>query len=101
MDKDLVALTENQITERLKTIPGWSYGNNKIFRQFEFESFNSGLEFVNDLAPFFNKIDHHPDIHIYYKKILFELTRFSIRGKVTERDFTVAKKISEKFSKET
>ena len=36
----------------------------------------------------------HPDVHIAYGEVTFELTRYDIVGKVTDRDIEVAKKIS-------
>jgi len=93
MDEDLRLLSKEEIEGKLKEFPGWDYHDDKISKQFEFKSFNDAVEFINKLAPFCNRIDHHPDIHIYYKKILFDLQRFSVGGKVTNRDFTVAKEI--------
>lgn len=93
MGEDVKILTEGEIKERLKEFPGWNYGNNKISKEFVFKSFLDGLELVNKLAPYCEKIDHHPDIHISYKKIIFELCRYSIGGKVTDRDFLVAREI--------
>ena len=72
---------------------GWTYANDKISKTFVFPSFKDAVSMVNELQPFCDKIDHHPDIHIYYKKITFDLQRFDVGGKVTERDFTVAKEI--------
>lgn len=99
MDKDLRELSEKEIKEKLKDFLGWEYRDNKISKEFVFKSFSDGVDFINKLAPFCNKIDHHPDIHIYYKKILFELTRFSTGGRVTQRDFTVASKIEQLYKK--
>ena len=94
---DLKTLSEIQIKEKLKDLTGWSYRDNKITKEFQFKSFSDAVEFVNKLAPFCNKLDHHPDIHIYYKKIVFDLTRYSVGGKVTPRDFTVAAEIEKLF----
>ena len=99
MENDLEPLSKEEIQEKLKVLPGWIYKNNKISKQFEFASFMEGLKLVNDLAPFCERIDHHPDICIYYRKIRFELTRFSIDGKVTERDFVVAREIERIYKK--
>ncbi len=98
MADDLKILTALEIKEKLKSFPGWKYHDDKITKEFTFESFDKALEFVNKLAPFCNKIDHHPDIHIYYKKVVFDLTRFSVGGKVTSRDFTVAAEIERLFA---
>jgi 4a-hydroxytetrahydrobiopterin dehydratase len=94
---DLQPLSNQEISEKLKGLPGWKYVDNKISKEFEFPTFIDGLLFINKLAFFSEKIDHHPDIHIFYNKIRFELQRFDIGGKVTERDFTIAKKIEEMF----
>lgn len=92
-DLDLKILSLGEVEGKIKNFPGWTYANNKITKEFLFPTFNDALSLINDLAPFCNKIDHHPDIHIYYKKVVFNLQRFSVGGKVTERDFTVAQEI--------
>ena len=96
--QDLKPLTHKEIKAKLAKFPGWKFKDNKISKQFPFKSFTRALVFVNKLRPFCNRIDHHPDIHIYYKKINFELQRFSIGGKVTERDFTVARQIERLYA---
>lgn len=97
-DFDLEPLSITEINEKLAQLPGWFFVNDKISKQFVFPSFKEAVEFVSHLALFCDKVDHHPDIHIYYKKIVFESQRFSVGGKVTERDFTVAKEIERLFS---
>ncbi len=101
MDQDLTPLTNSEIEEKLKDFPGWKFSDNKISKEFQFESFTAAIDFVKELAPFCNNIDHHPDIHIYYKKIVFELQRFSVGGKVTQRDFTVAREIERLYASKT
>ena len=93
MEDDLQILTEREVNGWLKDWPGWVYHDNKISKEFQFSAFKKGIELIDQLAPFCDKIDHHPDIHIYYKKIVFELQRFSVGGKVTPRDFVVAREI--------
>ena len=95
---DLGILTIKEIEEKLKDFPGWILSNDKISKTFVFPSFKKAVEMVDKLQPFCDEIDHHPDIHIYYKKIIFELQRFSVGGKVTERDFTIAKEIETLYS---
>ena len=97
-DEDLKILSEKEIQTRLEAFSGWKYGADKISKEFKFKSFSDAVNFVVGLALFCNGLDHHPDIHIFYKKILFELQRFSVGGKVTERDFTVAKEIEKLYS---
>jgi pterin-4a-carbinolamine dehydratase len=56
------------------------------------------LGFINKLAPFCEANDHHPDIHLLYSKIIFELQRFDIGGKVSNKDFMVAAEIERLYS---
>lgn len=86
-------LTENQISEKLKSFEGWAYKDNKISKEFKFDDFMGSLNFVNALAPFCEANDHHSDVHIFYNKVLFELQRFDVGGKVTDKDFMVAQEI--------
>ncbi|MFA4872093.1 MAG: 4a-hydroxytetrahydrobiopterin dehydratase [Patescibacteria group bacterium] len=90
---DITILSPQEVEERLKELSGWNYANDKISKEFQFKDFLDSLNFVNQLAPFCEANDHHPDIHIYYSKILFELQRFDVGGKVTDKDFLVAKEI--------
>jgi len=98
-DKDLIPLSEIEILSRLTLLPDWKYQSDKIAKTFEFASFTDAIQFINGLVGFCNFLDHHPDINISYKKVIFELTRFSVGGKVTARDFTVAQKIEDDFQK--
>ena len=77
----------------------WSFKNDKISKTFEFTDFMDSLGFVNSLAAYFEEIDHHPDTHIMYSKILFELQRFDVGGKVTDKDLEVAGEIEREYNK--
>lgn len=91
-------LSQEEITEKLSELPGWQFAEDKISKQFEFNDFMDALNFINQLAPFFEDNDHHPDIAIMYSKIRFDLQRFDVGGKVTDRDFLVAAEIEKQYS---
>ncbi len=94
------ALTKTQINKGLQSLSGWTYSNNKISKEFKFNDFVDSLSFINRLVAFFQEMDHHPDVHIFYNKVKFELQRFDIGGKVTDKDIIVAKKIDEAYISE-
>jgi len=98
MDKPKI-LTQREINESLKNLPGWTFDGTKISKEFEFKDFLDSLSFVNQMAAYFESMDHHPDTHIFYSKVRFDLTRFDVGGKVTDRDMEVAKKIEEEYGK--
>lgn len=98
MEKPAV-LKPKGIKARLKEFPGWKFSKNKISKEFKFRDFVDSMRFIQRLTPFFQKMDHHPDTHIMYDKVLFELQRFDVGGKVTDRDFLVAGEIEARYGK--
>jgi 4a-hydroxytetrahydrobiopterin dehydratase len=94
-------LTQAEIEEGLKALPGWKFQNDKISKEFTFNDFMDSLGFITKLAPIFEENDHHPDTHIMYSKVLFELQRFDVGGKVTDRDLYIAGEIEKNYLKRT
>jgi 4a-hydroxytetrahydrobiopterin dehydratase len=93
MDKPKV-LTSRELRTIMPRLTGWKLAQNKLSRTFEFTDFVHSLSFINSLVAYFETMDHHPDVHIAYGEVTFELTRYDVGGKVTDRDVEVAKKIS-------
>lgn len=71
----------------------WEKRENVLVKEFEFNDFKESVSFVNQIVPFAEKADHHPDILIHsYKKVRIELTTHS-EGRITEKDYALAKDI--------
>jgi 4a-hydroxytetrahydrobiopterin dehydratase len=87
-------LSPKELRVIMPRLSGWKLASNKLSRTFEFQDFVHSLSFVNSLVAYFETVDHHPDVHIAYGEVTFELTRYDLGGKVTDRDVEVAKKIS-------
>ena len=96
MDKPRV-LTRSELNAILPRLAGWKLAGNKLTRTFEFQDFVHSLSFINSLIVYFETVDHHPDVYIAYGEVTFELTRYDLGGKVTDRDVEVAKKISSQY----
>ena len=93
MDKPKI-LTAKELRLIMPRLAGWKLAQNKLSRTFEFQDFVESLSFINSLVAYFETVDHHPDVRIAYGEVTFELTRYDVGGKVTDRDVEVAKKIS-------
>ncbi len=65
----------------------------KLEREFKFKNFKTALAFVNKVGAIAESEGHHPDIHIYYSKVLLELYTHAIGG-LSENDFIIAAKIN-------
>jgi 4a-hydroxytetrahydrobiopterin dehydratase len=100
MDKPKI-LSPKELRAILPRLSGWKYAHNKLTRTFEFQDFVESLSFINSLVAYFETEDHHPDVYIAYGEVTFELTRYDVGGKVTDRDVTVAKKISSVYGART
>ena len=86
--------TREQIKKYLPHVsPGWEViDDKKIKRKFQFGSFKEALDFVNRVADRAEVEGHHPNIHIYYNKVVIDLTTHVIKG-LSENDFILASKI--------
>jgi 4a-hydroxytetrahydrobiopterin dehydratase len=96
MDKPKI-LSPKELRTIMPRLSGWTLADGKISRTFEFEDFVASLSFVNSLVAYFETVDHHPDVRIAYGEVTFELTRYDVGGKITDRDIEVAKKISSAY----
>jgi len=86
------SLTEKEIQEKLRKVPGWKRSGPEISRLYVFSEFIAAMAFVNYVADLAETMDHHPDILIQYRKVKLTLSTHSAGG-LTELDFTLAQKI--------
>ena len=85
-------LSPEIIQERMKKIPEWELNEDSISRSFEFDEYQSAIDFVNTVAEIAEEAQHHPDISISYSNVKLVLTTHS-KGGLTESDFEVAIRI--------
>jgi 4a-hydroxytetrahydrobiopterin dehydratase len=86
------ALPDDQVTERLASLQGWSREADEIVKTFELPSFPEAIQFVNRVAELAEAADHHPDLDIRYRKVRVALSTHS-EGGITDKDFTLAGQI--------
>ncbi len=85
-------LTETEIEEALRRIPGWKHRGKEISRVYAFSGFIPAMAFANHVADLAETADHHPDILIQYTKVTLTLSTHSAGG-LTESDFRLAQQI--------
>jgi len=83
-------LSSEQISEQLKNLPGWSIKDEKLHRDFEFESFNQAFGFMTRAAMEIEKMNHHPEWFNVYNKLSVDLMTHDAGG-ITENDIQLAK----------
>jgi 4a-hydroxytetrahydrobiopterin dehydratase len=85
----MAALSPKQISQRMKSVPGWARRSSSIRRKFGFKGFMEAVDFVNRIARKAEKNDHHPDIDIRWNKVTLVLSTHS-EGGLTGKDFLMA-----------
>ncbi len=85
-------LSEEEIRERLKSLPGWEPVGKAIQKRFSLKSFVPAIQFVNKVAELAESEQHHPDIAINYNLVTLVLSTHS-EGGVTVKDMALASKI--------
>lgn len=90
----MAVLTDAEIQQALKKLPGWQRNGIAIQRIFEFPDFKAAMAFVNKIAEAAEQADHHPDIDIRYNKVTMALVSHDSGG-VTGRDVRMAEKINQ------
>jgi len=83
------ALTSEQASSLLQTLPNWQIEGGELVRAFKFEDFLAAMRFVNKVAELAEAAGHHPDIDIRYNKVRLALVTHDAGG-LTKKDFDLA-----------
>jgi len=86
----MIKLSQTDIDEELKSLQGWSVVNEKLHKEFQFDSFNQAFGFMTRAAMEIEKMNHHPEWFNVYNKITIELTTHDAGG-ITKNDVNLAK----------
>ena len=86
----MIRLSQTDIDEELKNLPGWSIINEKLHKEFQFDSFNQAFGFMTRAAMEIEKMNHHPEWFNVYNKITVDLTTHDAGG-ITKNDVNLAR----------
>ena len=90
----VMPLNKEEAKKYLAELSGWTLDEKYtvISKEYKFQDFIGAINFVNKISEIAEEEGHHPDIHIFYNKVLLELSTHSIKG-LSENDFILAIKI--------
>ena len=83
-------LSDEDINEKIRDLPGWSIINGKLHKEFTFETFNQAFGFMTRAAMEIEKMNHHPEWFNVYNKLTVELMTHDAGG-ITQNDISLAK----------
>jgi len=87
------ALSIEEIDEKLKTLSGWSFENDRIRKEFRFDNFREAMSFILRISYEADQADHHPELFNCFNRVEISLNTHDAGGKVTEKDFSLAEAI--------
>ena len=83
-------LSAEEILAGLKNLPGWTFQDSKLHREYKFPDFAHAIAFMAGCAPLIEKMNHHPEWCNVYGRVVVGLTSHDSGG-VTTRDVELAK----------
>ncbi len=92
MDGMVALLTDDQVTEALGRRPLWQLDGSALMRTVELDSFPMAIQAVNRVAEIAENDNHHPDIDIRWRTLVFRVSTHSAGG-ITALDVMLAGEI--------
>ena len=71
----------------------WSTKDNHLYKSFQFKDFKQSLHFINKIGSISEELNHHPELYNCYNRVEINLNTHDAGGKVTEKDFALARAI--------
>jgi 4a-hydroxytetrahydrobiopterin dehydratase len=82
-------LNDTEVTARVEKMPGWSFKDRKLHREYQFADFPHAFGMMATAAPAIEKMDHHPEWSNVYNRVTVDLSTHDVGG-ITEKDFDLA-----------
>jgi 4a-hydroxytetrahydrobiopterin dehydratase len=85
-------LSDEEISERLSGLDGWTRDGDAITKSFERGDFVGSVKFVDQVVEPAEAMNHHPDLSISWSEVTVSITNHAAGG-LTAADFELATKI--------
>ncbi len=90
-------LNDTELTRALAEAPAWRREGEELVREIKFKTYLDGAAFVDRVAHVAEEMNHHPDIHLGWRKVTLRISTHS-KGGLTAMDFELAGKIDRLLS---
>lgn len=75
----------------------WKRRDGNLYKKYTFSTFKQGIDFVNIISKYAEKVQHHPELRIGYGSVEVYLKSHDV-NKITKKDVTSAKKYDEYYN---
>lgn len=88
-------LTKQEIEQELEQLEGWTHSDDKLRKEFTFDSFRDALAFMVRVGFEAEEQIHHPELFNVYNAVTISLSTHDADGKVTQKDIQLATSINQ------
>ena len=85
-------LTMSQIENQISTLSGWIVQDDKLHKQYQFDSFIEAFGFMSSVALIAESMNHHPEWSNVYNRVIIDLTTHDSGG-ISDLDFEFAERV--------
>ncbi|MEU3316481.1 4a-hydroxytetrahydrobiopterin dehydratase [Streptomyces sp. NPDC048387] len=86
-------LSQKEIEDRLRELPGWSFEDDRIHRTYRLGSHRAAGAFVAHVCVVQDELNHHSDLTLGYDTVRLAVNSHDAGGRVTEKDFALAERV--------
>ncbi|WP_432075429.1 4a-hydroxytetrahydrobiopterin dehydratase [Streptomyces wuyuanensis] len=86
-------LSQKEIEDRLRELPGWSQEGDRIARTYRLGSHFAATALVVHVAQIQEELNHHSDLLLGYNTVNLTVNTHSAGGAITEHDFELAHRV--------
>ncbi|MBT2408876.1 MULTISPECIES: 4a-hydroxytetrahydrobiopterin dehydratase [unclassified Streptomyces] len=86
-------LSQKEIEDRLKELPGWAYEDDRISRTYRLGSHFAASALVAHIAAVQDELNHHSDLTLGYNTVRLSVNTHSAGDAVTAADFELAERV--------
>ncbi len=86
------ALTQEELADRLQSVPEWTLRDGSLHRSFAFADFAEAFAFMTKVAAVAEQLDHHPDWSNSWNTVEIGIVSHDAGG-ITELCLDLAKRI--------
>jgi len=82
-------LSDSEVADALKGLPGWSLKDGMLQRRYQFADFVEAWGFMSEAALVVQQMDHHPEWSNVYHTVTVNLVTHDLKG-ISTRDVELA-----------
>lgn len=83
-------LSDDEIENALRELPGWEVRDGKLHKTFKFDSFAQAIGWMVAVAIHADKADHHPEWSNVYNKVRVDLSTHDLGDAISKLDVELA-----------